>query len=142
MKKGPFKMKKFSGFGNSPAKQTAKEKFDKRQASKQKAKDFAKDPRIKRNIDLKDTYKKAKTKMATDFNYENKKALNQKFKNVVKKGKEAIGSLKGKKALKNVSNVKANLLSLLLSPKSASANTETPPPPLSEYDSSRGEKIK
>ena len=41
-------MKKFSGFGNSPAKQTAKEKFDKRQASKQKAKDFVKDPRIKR----------------------------------------------------------------------------------------------
>ena len=48
MKKGPFKMKKFSGFGNSPAKQTAKEKFDLRQASKQKAKNFVKDPRIKR----------------------------------------------------------------------------------------------
>ena len=64
MKKGPFKMKKFSGFGSSPARQTAKEKFDLRQASKQKAKDFAKDPRIKRKIDIKDTYKKAKTKMA------------------------------------------------------------------------------
>ena len=48
MKKGPFKMKKFSGFGDSPAKQTSKEKFDLRQASKQKAKDFVKDPRIKR----------------------------------------------------------------------------------------------
>ena len=48
MKKGPFKMKKFSGFGSSPAQQTAKEKFDLRQASKQKAKDFVKDPRIKR----------------------------------------------------------------------------------------------
>ena len=48
MKKGPFKMKKFSGFGDSPAKQTAKEKFDLRQASKQKAKKFVKDPRIKR----------------------------------------------------------------------------------------------
>ena len=48
MKKGPFKMKKFSGFGNSPVKQTSKEKFDLRQASKQKAKDFVKDPRIKR----------------------------------------------------------------------------------------------
>ena len=48
MKKGPFKMKKFSGFGNSPAKQTAKEKFDLRQASKQKAKNFVKDLKIKR----------------------------------------------------------------------------------------------
>ena len=48
MKKGPFKMKKFSGFGDSPAKQTSKEKFDLRQASKQKAKNFVKDPRIKR----------------------------------------------------------------------------------------------
>ena len=48
MKKGPFKMKKFSGFGDSPAKQTAKEKFDLRQASKQKAKNFVKDLKIKR----------------------------------------------------------------------------------------------
>ena len=48
MKKGPFKMKKFSGFGNSPAKQTAKEKFDLRQASKQKAKNFVIDLKIKR----------------------------------------------------------------------------------------------
>ena len=61
MKKGPFKMKKFSGFGNSPVKQTSKEKFDLRQASKQKAKDFLKDPRIKRKVD---STPKAKTKMA------------------------------------------------------------------------------
>ena len=48
MKKGPFKMKKFSGFGSSPAQQTAKEKFDLRQASKETAKKFVEDPRIKR----------------------------------------------------------------------------------------------
>ena len=48
MKKGPFKMKKFSGFGDSQAKQTAKEKFDLRQASKQTAKNFVKDLKIKR----------------------------------------------------------------------------------------------
>jgi len=48
MKKGPFKMKKFSGFGGSPAKQTFKEKFDLRQASKETAKKFVDDPRIKR----------------------------------------------------------------------------------------------
>ena len=48
MKKGPFKMKKFSGFGNSPVKQTSKEKFDLRQASKETAKKFVEDPRIAR----------------------------------------------------------------------------------------------
>tara|TARA_Y100000361_G_C10872236_1_gene194789 strand:- start:46 stop:486 length:441 start_codon:yes stop_codon:yes gene_type:complete len=50
MKKGPFKMKKFSGFGDSPAKQTFKEKFDKRQASKQKAKDFVKDLKNRKGL--------------------------------------------------------------------------------------------
>ena len=50
MKKGPFKMKKFSGFGDSPAKQTAKEKFEKRQASKQKAKDFVKDLKNRKSL--------------------------------------------------------------------------------------------
>ena len=137
MKKGPFKMKGFGGFGNSPAKQTFKEKFDKRQASKQQGKKFVEN--LKKKGDL---ASKAKTSMATDFNYENKKAQRQTLKKVSKKGKEAIGSLKGKKALRNISNVKANLLSLLLSPKSLSANTETPPPPLSEQEFGRGKKIK
>ena len=36
-------MKKFSGFGSSPAQQTAKEKFDLRQASKETAKKFVED---------------------------------------------------------------------------------------------------
>ena len=46
----------------------------------------------------------------------------------------------GKQVSKNIG--KANILSLLLAPFSASANTTTPPPPLSEYKSGRGEKIK
>ena len=66
----------------------------------------------------------------------------QKMKDKAKKFVKSLDIKKvtGKQVLKNIG--KANFLSLLLSPKSASANTETPPPPLSEYDSSRGEKIK
>jgi hypothetical protein len=56
------------------------------------------------------------------------------------KAKKFVKSLNVKKVTKTAG--KANLLSLALSPKSASANTTTPPPPLSEYKSGRGETIK
>ena len=46
MKKGPFKMKNID-FGVSPVKQDFKVKFDARQVSKQKAKDFVKNLKIK-----------------------------------------------------------------------------------------------
>mgnify|MGYP003121487552 CR=1 FL=1 len=116
-------MKGFSGFKSSPAKQKSnmpkdfnmigssgsgkkiltkqeksakhKQNFDARQASKQQGKEFVEN--LKKRGDL---TPEAKTKMATDFNYENKKAQNQKLlqdKHLKKKvRKKAIKKVAGK----------------------------------------------
>ena len=108
-----YKMKGFSGFKSSPAKQKSnmpkdfnmigssgsgkkiltkqeksakhKQNFDARQASKQQGKEFVEN--LKKRGDL---TPKAETKMATDFNYENKKAQRQTLKKVAKKGGKQI----------------------------------------------------
>ena len=86
MKKGPFKMKKFSGFRSSPAKQTFKEKFDLRQASKETAKKFVEDPRIARK-------KTTSTleRMTKAFTNTSKQLFNSKALPVIKQGIKRVG---------------------------------------------------
>ena len=102
--KKPFKLRSgntssFKNLGPSPAKQIDlkdinKENFKKFQAQKNKGKEFVKN--LKNKGDL------ATTKMATDYNYENKKARNQKLlpdKQLKKKvRKKAIKKVAGKVA--------------------------------------------
>ena len=96
--KKPFKLRSgnkssFKNLGSSPVKQDSggdqkqkhKKAFDKFQAKKQKGKEFVEN--LKKRGDL---TPKAKTKMATDFNYENKKAQRQTLKKVAKKGGKQI----------------------------------------------------
>jgi len=108
-----YKMRGFGGFGNSPLKKNIKPKTGESYPKYLKrAFSESKDPYGQDVLDKKGykaKYPKAKTNMATDWNYENKKAKNQKFlpdKHLKKKvRKKAIKKVVGKIASRAIPGV-------------------------------------
>ena len=72
---------------------------------------------------------------------ESKKTFDR-IQNMKNEAKKFVKSLKPNIKKVVTTAGKTNLLSLLLSSKNVSANTNTPPPPLNEYKPGRGKKIK
>jgi len=97
--KTPFKMKGFSGFGNSPMKQDPKKTFDRIKKMKNKAKDFVK------NIKIKDVTKTAGKRALGVLGFMGAGTLSASAGNVSKKSEgEQIRNLLTKHKLKGGNN--------------------------------------